>query len=399
MNNVAPTAKLSDVALVNPTLRMRLLPDELVSFVPMASLDANTAVVESPADRPYSEVMKGYTPFLSGDVLLAKITPCFENGKIAQAMLPRPNGFGSTEFHVVRAKPNVADARYLHHYLRLDRIRSEGMRRMTGSAGQRRVPANFLCELVIPLPHVAEQRRIAAILDQAETLRMQRRAVLAQLENLSQSIFFDMFGDPATNENGWPFAAIGAISDVQGGLQVTTARKGLPLEVPYLRVANVYRGFLDLTEIKTIRATAAEVSRTVLVKNDLLVVEGHGNPNEIGRCALWTGEISGCVHQNHIIRARFDSAKVVPKFACEYLNSPGGRRHLLRAGKTTSGLNTISVSNVRETPVALPPLALQQVFATRIQAIESLKSTHRAALAELDALFASLQHNAFSGEL
>jgi type I restriction enzyme S subunit len=71
----------------------------------------------------------------------------------------------------------------------------------------------------------------------------------------------------------------------------------------------------------------------------------------------------------------------------------------LRAGKSTSGLNTISVSEVRGTPVALPPLALQQTFATRIQAVEALKATHRAALTELDALFASLQHRAFTGGL
>jgi uncharacterized phage-associated protein len=251
----------------------------------------------------------------------------------------------------------------------------------------------------IPLPPIEEQRRIAAILDQAETLRTQRRQALAHLDTLTQSLFLDMFGDPVVNPNGWPLSTIGKIAEVQGGLQVTTARKDLPLEVPYLRVANVYRGFLDLAEIKSIRGTPAEVARTTLEKGDLLVVEGHGNPNEIGRAALWTGEVSGCVHQNHLIRARFDLSKVVPVFACEYVNSPGGRRHLLRAGKSTSGLNTISVSNVRETPVALPPLALQQTFATRIQAIEALKATHRTALAQLDALFASLQQRAFSGEL
>ena len=194
-------------------------------------------------------------------------------------------------------------------------------------------------------------------------------------------------------------STIGDLAEVQGGLQVTSARKNLPVEVPYLRVANVYRGVLDLSEIKTIRATPAEIQRTTLVKDDLLVVEGHGNPNEIGRAALWNGEIEQCVHQNHLIRARFDCTKVEPVFASEYVNSPGGRQHLLRAGKSTSGLNTISVSNVRETPIALPPLPLQQTFATRIAAIEALKATHRRALAALDALFASLQQRAFTGAL
>jgi type I restriction enzyme S subunit len=248
-------------------------------------------------------------------------------------------------------------------------------------------------------PPLAEQRRIAEVLDRAEALRAKRRAALAQLDFLTQSLFLDIFGDPATNPKGWPVSRVGDVADVQGGLQVTSARKNLPHEVPYLRVANVYRGFLDLSEIKTIRATDIEIARTKLVKDDLLIVEGHGNPAEIGRGALWDGSIAGCIHQNHIIRARFAPAKVVPLYACEYLNSPGGRRHLLRAGKTTSGLNTISVSEVRGTPVALPPIELQREFAHRIQAVEKLKAAQRASLAEMDALFVSLQHRAFRGEL
>ena len=237
------------------------------------------------------------------------------------------------------------------------------------------------------------------MLDRAEALRAKRRAALTQLDSLTQSLFLDMFGDPVSNPKGWPVACVGEVADVQGGLQVTTARKDLPLEVPYLRVANVYRGFLNLSEIKTIRANDAEVTRTKLVKDDLLIVEGHGNPAEIGRGALWDGSIAGCIHQNHIIRARFASTKVVPLYACVYLNSPGGRRHLLRAGKTTSGLNTISVSEVRGTPVAVPPIELQREFARRVTAVETLKTAHRASLAELDALFATLQHRAFRGEL
>ncbi len=208
-----------------------------------------------------------------------------------------------------------------------------------------------------------------------------------------------MFGDPATNPKGWPVSCVGKVADVQGGLQVTTARNELPNEVPYLRVANVYRGLLNLSEIKTMRATDAEVTRTKLVKNDLLIVEGHGNPAEIGRVALWDGSIAGCIHQNHIIRVRLASATLVPLYACEYLNSPGGRRHLLRAGKTTTGLNTISVSEVRGTPIAFPPIELQRAFADRIAAVETLKSAHRKSLADLDALFASFQHRAFRGEL
>lgn len=293
-------------------------------------------------------------------------------------------------------KDELVYPEFLFHWLRFNRVHLESL---GNGATFKEVSKGVISRVEITLPPLEEQRRIAAIIDQAETLRTQRRTALALLDSLTQSLFLDMFGEPVANPKGWHMSTIGDLAEVQGGLQVTSARKNLPVEVPYLRVANVYRGVLDLSEIKTIRATPAEIQRTTLVNNDLLVVEGHGNPNEIGRAALWNGEIEQCVHQNHLIRARFDCTKVEPVFASEYVNSPGGRQHLLRAGKSTSGLNTISVSNVRETPIALPPLPLQQTFATRIASIEALKATHRRALAALDALFASLQQRAFSGEL
>jgi type I restriction enzyme, S subunit len=254
-------------------------------------------------------------------------------------------------------------------------------------------------KLEIPVPPIAEQKRIAEILDRTQSLISKRKEAIAKLDTLTQSIFLEMFGDPVTNPKGWDIAKVGEIADVQGGLQVSSSRKKYPREVPYLRVANVYRGFLNLSEIKMICATDIEISRTLLQKDDLLIVEGHGNPNEIGRVALWDGSIINCIHQNHIIRARFNQSKIIPLYACYYLNSAGGRQHLLKSGKTTSGLNTINVSEVRYSPVSMPPLGLQKEFAQRVEAVEKLKATHRASLSQLEALFASLQHRAFRGEL
>lgn len=329
-----------------------------------------------------------------GDVLLSRIVPHIRRAWV----VGKDHGrriIASGEWIVFRSESANPD--YLRQVLVGDPFHAQFMNPVAGVGGSllRARPAH-VAKVVIPLPPLAEQRWIAEVLDRAEALRAKRRAALAQIDSFTQSLFLDLFGDPATNPKGWP---ISLVADVQGGLQVTRTRKNLPHEVPYLRVANVYRGFLNLSEIKTIPATDAEVSRTRLVKDDLLIVERHANPAEIGRGALWDGSISGCIHQNHIIRARFVSANVVPLYACKYLNSPSGRRHLLRAGKTTSGLNTISVSEVRGTPVALPPVSLQSEFARRVTAVEKLKTAQRASLAELDSLFATLQHRAFRGEL
>ena len=167
-NGEWPNVALDEVAELNPRLPETLTADDIVTFVPMSAVSAETAGITVEETRTYSEVAKGYTPFVSGDVLVAKITPCFENWKIAQARLRHRVGFGSTEFHVIRPRPTKLDARYTLHFLRLGRVRLAGERRMTGSAGQRRVPENFLAKLEIPLPPLAEQRRIAQVLDRAE---------------------------------------------------------------------------------------------------------------------------------------------------------------------------------------------------------------------------------------
>lgn len=299
-----------------------------------------------------------------------------------------PFGMGADGVKVLRPR-GALDERFLYHFLRQLRLPDGGYDRHF----------KYLKRAKVPVPPLDRQRRIVAILDQAEMLRAQRRAAIQLLDKLASSIFFELFGDSRSNPRNWPVCRLGEVADVQGGLQVTSARGKLPVEVPYLRVANVFRGRLDLSEIKTIRATQAEVTRTTLQKDDLLVVEGHGNPDEVGRAALWAAAFEPCVHQNHLIRVRFQVEKILPVFGCAYLNSPGGRQHLLRSGKTTSGLNTISVSNVREAPVALPPLSVQRKFARGIELIDALRSAHQASLAQSDALFASLQHRAFRGEL
>jgi type I restriction enzyme S subunit len=327
------------------------------------------------------------------DVLYSKIRP-----NLNKVALPAFDGICSADIYPLRPSTGKMSREFLAHLLR-----SKGFLGYAEKHSNRtnipKLNRESLLAYETVVPPLAEQRRIAAILDQAEALRAKRCHTLAKLDTLTQSLFFDLFGDPATNPKGWPTTRLGEIGNAQGGLQLSASRSHLPREVPYLRVANVYRDALDLREIKTFRATDAEVDRTLLVVDDLLIVEGHGNPDEIGRCALWDGSLTECSHQNHLIRVRLDRGQVHPVFVTRYLNSAGGRRDLLRAGKTTSGLNTISVSNVRDARLFVPPLPLQREFAAQVSAVERLKASQRASLTKLDALFASLQHRAFRGEL
>ncbi len=192
--------KLIEIAQLNPKIEKSNLDESsIASFVPMAAVSEITGSVVWEEEREIEKVLKGFTYFQSNDILVAKITPCFENGKIALASVENEHGFGSTEFHVIRCNQEKVDTRYLFHYLRQPKIRIEGEKRMTGSGGQRRVPKAFLEDLDIPLPPLPEQRRIAAILDKAEALRAKRREAIAKLDLLLQSVFLEMFGDLISN--------------------------------------------------------------------------------------------------------------------------------------------------------------------------------------------------------
>jgi type I restriction enzyme S subunit len=154
---------ISDIAEVNPKLDKRNIDKGLeVSFVPMPAVKAETGVIDVSATRLFGDVKKGYTGFIEGDVLFAKITPCMENGKMAVAPeLKNKLGFGSTEFHVLRPNPGVSK-KYLYYFVSSKLVRYEAEHNMAGAVGQKRVPASYLANKLIPVPPTKEQLDIVA---------------------------------------------------------------------------------------------------------------------------------------------------------------------------------------------------------------------------------------------
>ncbi|MCG3129239.1 MAG: hypothetical protein CHACPFDD_04157 [Phycisphaerae bacterium] len=163
-------ARVGEIADVNPRFdRNGIADDATVSFVPMAAVEEESGRIDTSQTRPFAEVRKGYTPFLRGDVLLAKITPCMENGKLAVAPeLTGGVGFGSTEFHVLRSRDPIRSAWFFYFLLQRS-FRREARRQMTGSAGQLRVPADFVAATQIPIAPIAEQDRIVAEIEKQFT--------------------------------------------------------------------------------------------------------------------------------------------------------------------------------------------------------------------------------------
>lgn len=286
--------------------------------------------------------------------------------------------------------PNTnIDTRYLLWYFIAN---SRKIDEMGKGATVKGVTLDQLRQLKINIPALEEQRRIAAILDKAEALRAKRRKAIAKLDLLLQSVFLEMFD---VKDSGWAEVNVGDITDVQGGLQLSTAREKIENKKPYLRVANVYRNRLDLSEIKYFGVTDSEFLRTKLEKNDILIVEGHGNPDEIGRSAIWDGSVKDCTHQNHLIRCRINTNKVLPEYLNFYMNSDLGKFHLKKSSNTTSGLNTISVSKVRSLPVILAPIDEQKKWVNFQNKIEKMKNLHKVQLKFNDSLIYSLQSQYF----
>ena len=173
--------------------------DLLVSFVPMSAVDEYLQTITSREERNLGEVRKGYTYFRNDDVLFAKITPCMENGKVAIARnLKNGIGFGTTEFHVIRARGGVLPE-WIHYIVGQPSFREIAKTRMTGSAGQKRVPVQFLEKFKIPLPPVDEQKKIVARLDslseKIKNLRQTQAETAENLKSLEQSVLHQAFSN------------------------------------------------------------------------------------------------------------------------------------------------------------------------------------------------------------
>ena len=400
-----PVEAIGIVAQVNPRLAAADRPDldERVSFVPMATVSGETLGIEAQDERPFSDVAKGYTPFKRGDVLVAKITPCFENGKMAIAdNLAHEIGFGTTEFHVFRPSERVTGS-YLFNLLRAPYVRRAGAMRMKGAAGQRRVPADFFAALKIPLPPLDEQKRIAGILDGADALRVKRREALAQLDTLLQSTFLDMFGDPVANPMGWHVARLeDYFSKTRAGTCCgpfgSALKKHEYVEdgIPVWGIDNVKPNqFTQERSLFITPAKFARLRRYSVEPGDILI----SRAGTVGRMCVASPTVEQSIIGSNLIRLTLDPRAMLPVyFTCLYTfcaeRLPG-----LRTSGDDKSYTFLNTTRLKSLAVPQPPLNLQHRFAAIVQSVEQQRASQRTHLAALDTLFASLQARAFHGDL
>ena len=359
-------------------------PDEEFDLYSIPAFDAGKPEVTVGADIGSTKQV-----VQPNDVLLSKIVPHIRRAWVVGEDRGR-RLIGSGEWIVFRSERVWPE--YLRHVLVGDPFHQQFMQTVSGVGGSllRARPA-FVAGISIPLPPLEEQRRIAAILDQAETLRTQRRQALVHLDTLTQSLFLDMFGDPVVNPKGLPVAKFGDVGTLDRGIS-----KHRPRNAPELLGGNhplVQTGEVSNCDgyIRSYTHTYSDIGlrQSKMWPAGTLCITIAANIAKTGIL-----NFDACFPDSVVGFRAEDPATV--EYVRVWLSF---LQKALEDSAPESAQKNINLAILRGLNIPLPPLPLQQTFATRIAAIEALKATHRTALAQLDALFASLQQRAFAGEL
>lgn len=354
------TGTLSDFADANPR-EPPLAPD--APFVPMEAIEPGTRWTVATKLREN----RGGARFRGGDVLFARITPCLENGKVAQWPFHGDRAGGSTEFIVLRARPAL-DPSFLYYWATSSRVRDAATALMVGSTGRQRLAPGDLAAIPVTMPPIDEQRRIADLLTAIGQAEGASRLLEVEAQRLLRALLHTAIGD-----EDWDARTLGQVADIRSGITKGRKAKGALVPRPYLRAANVQDGRLDLDDVQTIDVTEEEARRYLLRSGDLLLVEGSGSRARLGTGWVWEGQVEGCLHQNHVFRARPDTDVVLPAFLAYWVTSSYARGYFAGCTKTTSGLATINKSQVMALPIYVAPLGEQRALVARLDAVREAR--------------------------
>jgi type I restriction enzyme S subunit len=296
---------------------------------------------------------------------------------------------------VLSPRRHDIDSDFFYHLLGSKAVYSEFERRAAG-ATVKNLNIDLVSSVKVPFPPFIEQRRIAEILDKADAVRAKRRDALAQLTTLTQSLFLDMFGDPLTNPKRWRTVSFSSVcARVTVGIVVRPASYYVTRGVPALRSLNIRPGKILLEDLVHFSKSDNEtkLAKSKLKAGDIVLVRS-GQP---GTAAVVPPELDG-VNAIDLLIATPSGARANSTFLCAFFNSAGGRDLVLsrQRGQIQKHLN---VGSLNQAIIPLPPVEQQLEFARCVTVVERLKMANDWSLSNLDALFASLQHRAFRGEL
>lgn len=313
--------------------------------------------------------------------------------------------------HILRSRFGTVGNLFLMHYLNVFNYNDfvNGTTRLKLTQGS-------MDTMPVPIPPVPEQQRIVdrieSLFARLDEAKQKAQDALYSFETRKAAILHKAFTGELTaqwrKEHGvgmesWETHELVECFEIVSGIQKTPARTPRDNPIPYLAVANVYRDKIDLSEIRYFEVTSEELEKLKLQDKDILIVEGNGSGNEIGRCAMWHNELPLCIHQNHIIRMRNKTADVLPEYVLYYLNSQVGKSVMRERAKTTAGLFNLSAGKVKTIPLPFAPLdeeteivrLLDDLLAKEQQAKEAAEGV----LEQIDLMKKAILARAFRGEL
>ena len=347
------------------------------SIVPLEEVATITAG-QSPPGSTYNENGEGL-PFFQGKADFGEIYPvaqkwCVAPKKIAEAgdiLISVRAPVGPTNIAeerccigrglaAVRPDETVALRDFVLWNIKHRQVElaSRGQGSTFSAIGQKELKS-----LLIPLPPLKEQRRVVGILNRARKIKRLRSKAQKCLRNFVPALFVKMFGDARKIAVRFPCRPLKATAQIASG--ATKGRKIDPaeaIEVPYLRVANVQDGYLNLGEIKTISIRESETEKYALAPGDLIMTEG-GDPDKLGRAAVWRSELSYCAHQNHVFRVRPHLEVALTDYLQDIVCSAYGKAYFLSVAKQTTGIASINKTQLGNFPVPIPPIELQARYA------------------------------------
>ena len=340
-----------------------------------------------------------------GDVLVARIGAT--TGSTSIVVNPPPSVFAS---YLIRLRPT----RDMHPFFLYFYTKSEQFcqwidaHKDSNLKGGVNIPT--LLSAPLTLPSLVEQQKIAAVLWKLQRAIATQDRLIAATRDLKQSAMQHLFThglrDEPTRETPygdvplkWRERPLGDCCHVQTG--VTKGRKIAPeeaIEVPYLRVANVQDGHLDLREIKTITIRERELPGYLLREGDVVLTEG-GDFDQLGRGFIWHGQIKDCVHQNHVFAVRANGDLLMPEFLAYLVQSPYGKNYFLTVAHKTTNLASINSTKLKALPVLLPDLDEQRDIATALATIDRKLAHHQKKRAALNDLFQTTLHQLMTAQI
>ena len=374
--------RLGDVAVINPKKpRLEIDADAPVTFVPMIAVGEDFSGIKDTLIRTFSEVSKGYTYFEEHDLLFSKITPCLQNGKHATARnLINGFGFGSTEFHVVRAADPV-NPRFLFRTLTKPEIIKECADSFTGTAGQQRVQPDTLRALPILLPPLPEQRAIAAVLDSIDDAIEGAEEAIAATEGLRDALLHDLLtrGLPGQHTEFRDVPGLGTIpadwdvvrlGDV---LDSTTYGTNSPLSadgaIPVLRMNNLQNGQIDLSDVRRANLVDKETRELNLIPGDILFNRTNSLAL-VGKVAVVRSLPQPISFASYLVRLRVQQGRANPFWLSALLWSDNCQSRIHKFATPSVSQANINPTNLKTLTIPLPSLAEQQAIAAALDGVD-----------------------------